>query len=351
MFINLPQVRNSVTSLLASIRNLIDTKLDRTENAVSATRLKEPFALTIGGGDAVGQVEVQGDSDVTLEMALVDTGVSPGVFSKVTVDAKGRVTAGTALVIADIPTLPISKTSGLQSTLDNKLGAADTAVKALASDKWTTPRTLTLTGGAEGSVTFDGSDDITMTVAVSGSGLEDSGVVPGTYPRVTVNEKGQVTAGSTLTPSDIPLLEISHINQLQNALNQSSSILPGDTLYGDLKGNGYTYQAFYPRYVDHGNVYTSFTVDVTEALVHRLAPKSALTISFKQTVFNYYTAGTFQILLEGAGDYAIIWPNNVYWDGGSPPQLAPGSQKTLLLFVSFDRGNKYYGTTIMSTIP
>ena len=57
----------------------------------------------------------------TLSLAQVGTA---GTYTKVTVDAYGRVTKGTTLAAADIPTLSISKVSGLQSALDAKLDAS-----------------------------------------------------------------------------------------------------------------------------------------------------------------------------------------------------------------------------------
>ena len=56
----------------------------------------------------------------TLSLAAVGTA---GTYTKVTVDAYGRVTAHASLSATDIPTLSISKISGLQAALDKKLEA------------------------------------------------------------------------------------------------------------------------------------------------------------------------------------------------------------------------------------
>lgn len=58
----------------------------------------------------------------TLSLATVGTA---GTYTKVTVDAYGRVTGHSSLAAGDIPTLSISKISGLQTALDEKLDAAD----------------------------------------------------------------------------------------------------------------------------------------------------------------------------------------------------------------------------------
>lgn len=61
--------------------------------------------------------------------------------------------------------------------------------------KLTTARTLSLTGDATGSLSFDGSANASGALT-----LATSGVSAGTYGTVTVNAKGLVTAGTVATP-------------------------------------------------------------------------------------------------------------------------------------------------------
>ena len=58
----------------------------------------------------------------TLSLATVGTA---GTYTKVTVDAYGRVTGHSSLAAGDIPALAISKITGLQAALDGKMDAAD----------------------------------------------------------------------------------------------------------------------------------------------------------------------------------------------------------------------------------
>jgi hypothetical protein len=69
------------------------------------------------------------------------------------------------------------------------IGNADTATK------WSTKRTLTLSGDISGTATdIDGSGNISVT-----STLASSGVTAGTYTSVTVDSKGRVTSGTSPT--------------------------------------------------------------------------------------------------------------------------------------------------------
>lgn len=61
-------------------------------------------------------------SDVTISLGTIGTA---GTYTKVTTDMYGRVVSNTTLSESDIPTLQISKISGLQSALDSKLSTSD----------------------------------------------------------------------------------------------------------------------------------------------------------------------------------------------------------------------------------
>lgn len=54
-------------------------------------------------------------------LSLDESGVDAGTYTKITVDKYGRATKGDYLLTSDIPTLAISKISGLQAALDAKL--------------------------------------------------------------------------------------------------------------------------------------------------------------------------------------------------------------------------------------
>lgn len=75
-------------------------------------------------------------------------------------------------------------------------GGASGAVES--ADKLTVARTITATGDATGSTAFDGSQNVEMALE-----LATSGVTAGTYSKVTVDAKGRVTAGSSITVEDI----------------------------------------------------------------------------------------------------------------------------------------------------
>lgn len=100
----------------------------------------------------------------------------------------GNQTISDTKTFADYPIIPTAPTS------DNTTKAASTAF-VKAQNYLTGNETVTLSGDATGS----GETSIAVTLA-------NSGVTAGTYPKVTVDAKGRVTAGASLVSGDIPSL-------------------------------------------------------------------------------------------------------------------------------------------------
>ncbi|BDH16591.1 MAG: hypothetical protein [Bacteriophage sp.] len=68
-----------------------------------------------------------------------------------------------------------------------------------AAVKLATPRNISATGDGTWSVSFDASSDVSAVFT-----LANIGIVAGTYPKVTVDAKGRVTAGAMLSSADLP---------------------------------------------------------------------------------------------------------------------------------------------------
>lgn len=91
-----------LASILASMNSDISSR------ALAVRKISGDETTIVGGGDLTA------DRALSLKSGIVAT----GTYTKVTVDTYGRVTAGTTLSASDIPELPISKITSLQSTLD-----------------------------------------------------------------------------------------------------------------------------------------------------------------------------------------------------------------------------------------
>lgn len=72
-------------------------------NAGTATRWATGRTITLTGDVTGASAAFDGSGNLSFAATLANSGVTAGTYTKVTVDAKGRVTAGTTLAAADIP--------------------------------------------------------------------------------------------------------------------------------------------------------------------------------------------------------------------------------------------------------
>lgn len=228
------------------------------EVALAAQKLETARDISITG-DASWTVSFDGSSNAEGALVLANTGVAAGSYAVVTVDAKGRVTAGRSLTRADMPAsvVQVDEEDGLipasllPSFVDDVIevdaydklpgqvndpgtngvaakgkiyvvvtGEAEAATTAIyrwsgstyiqipsgvgtadAAVKLATARTIGATGDATWSVTFDGVQDVSAAIT-----LADTGVTAGTYAGITFDSKGRATSARALIEADIPEL-------------------------------------------------------------------------------------------------------------------------------------------------
>jgi hypothetical protein len=195
---------------------------------------------------------VRNGSTGSLEHAT--SGVTAGTYTKLTVDAKGHVTAGTSVAAADLP-IAVSGTVGVMSpgtglsvtgggvlNHSSSITAGTTSgftynaqghitgAVALAGADLPVATSSVIGGTRPGTgLTVDGSGILSLSAAtnsvlggvIAGSDFAVStgtislatqgGLSAGQYTKITVNSKGIATAGSTLVAGDIPSLPTSQI--------------------------------------------------------------------------------------------------------------------------------------------
>ncbi|ASA22307.1 hypothetical protein [Paenibacillus donghaensis] len=95
------------------------------DQAAAETAVKLETARTIAlGGDATGSTTFDGSANRTITVVLANSGATAGQFTKLTIDAKGRVTSATNITAADIPTLTLSKISDAGTAASKDTGTA-----------------------------------------------------------------------------------------------------------------------------------------------------------------------------------------------------------------------------------
>ena len=102
---------------------------------------------------------------------------------------------------------------------------------AATSTRWATGRTIALSGDITGtSAAFDGTAALSFTTT-----LASSGVVAGTYLKVTVDAKGRVTAGTAMTSGDVTgALGYTPANRAGDSFTGGISVSGAITATGDI---------------------------------------------------------------------------------------------------------------------
>ena len=103
-----------------------------------------------------------------------------------TLDTSVTINGETKTTVNDSLTAIANYISGLKS-------GTNVVEKANKANQLVTARTITLSGDATGSISFDGSSNKTLSVT-----LANSGVTAGTYSVVTVDAKGRATSGGQI---------------------------------------------------------------------------------------------------------------------------------------------------------
>lgn len=112
------------------VGNGTDKVVINPDNSATTTKLATARTISISG-DATGSTSFDGSANAAISATLANSGVSAGTYTKVTVDAKGRVTAATAQTAADVPTLSLAKISDAGTAANKNTGTASGNVPIL----------------------------------------------------------------------------------------------------------------------------------------------------------------------------------------------------------------------------
>lgn len=100
-----------------------------------ATKLQTPRDFSAAGDATAPAVSFDGTQNVQLQLTLAAiSGLQAGTYTKVTVDAKGRVTTGGTLTIEDLPSIPSSKVTGLGTAAAANTGTGQGNVPVVQAD-------------------------------------------------------------------------------------------------------------------------------------------------------------------------------------------------------------------------
>ena len=176
-------------------------------NVATATKLATARTLAITG-DGAGQANFDGSANANIALTLANSGVTAGSYNSVTVDAKGRVTAGLTQTHGLVTATTATGTANTATTNSNtflnivasgvdtanSVGSStqitgtngitvssDTAGKLIVTrdsnsptaSKLATARQIALTGAVTGNVNFDGSGNVSLATTLTKATVRD----------------------------------------------------------------------------------------------------------------------------------------------------------------------------------
>lgn len=161
-------------------------------------------------GDVQGTGTMSGVGDFSLNLVMPTVlGLVPGTYPVVTVNNKGQVVGVRALKATDIPDLDAAKIATGTIAKARLTGSYDISVSgsAATAGAWSAGRKITAAGAVAGNVVIDGSQDVTLNLALP----DIANLVAGSYAKVQINTKGQVISTGVLAATDIPALDAGKI--------------------------------------------------------------------------------------------------------------------------------------------
>lgn len=176
------------------LKGLVDALLNGTRNAALAVKLATARAIGLSG-DASGSANFDGSANATINVTLASTGIAAGTYGSLTVDGKGRATAGSTIT-------PIANG-----------GTGNSTGLAASATKLATARTIN-------GVPFDGTGNIV--VADSTKAPLDSPTLTGT-PKAPTPAAGSNTE-QLATTAFVQAALAALVNGSPEALNQLNEL-------------------------------------------------------------------------------------------------------------------------------
>ena len=103
--------------------------------ADQASKLSTPRNFSASGDATAPAVQFDGTQNVELVLTLANiAALTPGTYTKVTVDQKGRVTAGQTIEVSDLPNIPNTKVTGLGTAATVNTGTEQGNVPVVQAD-------------------------------------------------------------------------------------------------------------------------------------------------------------------------------------------------------------------------
>lgn len=250
-------------------------------------------------------------ADTTLQANIdkkvtANTAITGGTFTKVTVDTKGLVTSGASLSASDIPTIAQSQVSGLTSALNDKQAVSNLVTAwQTAPDNTHYPSEKLVSDSITSEATARSESDATLQANINKKVTANANITAGTNCKITYDAKGLVTAGTSLSASDIPTIPESKVSNLVNDLaGKQAKLTAGDYIsigtdntisHGSSGAVAGTYgnQGYAPKITidGFGHITSAEDVSITADVANSLSTAGTVRVNLASSSAPTYTSG------------------------------------------------------------
>lgn len=260
------------------------------------------------------------ESDNTLYIGIGDDGLGnatsiiPLAGDGAYVSRNGDQSVAGVKTFSDSPVVPTLGTSDESTKAASteyvaaKISEVVPTITAGAATKLETGRNISATGDISWDIaSFDGTSDVTAAAT-----LAETGVVAGTYTKVTVDAKGRATFGDTLVASDIPTLDAAKISDFDSQVRTSRlDQMAAPTASVDFNGQSLTGLA--DPVADQDAATKGYVDSVAQGLDAKLSVVAASTanivLSGEQTIDGVAVVAGNRVLVKGQTD---VSENGIY---------------------------------------
>lgn len=235
-----------------------------------------------------------------------NTAITGGTFTKVTVDTKGLVTSGASLSASDIPTIAQSQVSGLTSALNGKQAVSNLVTAwQTAPDNTHYPSEKLVSDSITSEAAARSESDATLQANINKKVTANANITAGTNCKITYDAKGLVTAGTSLSASDIPTIPESKVSNLVNDLaGKQAKLTAGDYIsigtdntisHGSSGAVAGTYgnQGYAPKITidGFGHITSAEDVSITADVANSLSTAGTVRVNLASSSAPTYTSG------------------------------------------------------------
>jgi phage-related tail fiber protein len=327
----------------------------------SAATLTTGRTIALTGDVAYTSGSFDGSANVTGTATLASVGTA-GTYTKVTTDAKGRVTSGTTLAATDIPGLDAAKiTTGvidaarLPSYVDDVVEAANLAsfpvtgetgkiYVALDTNKvyrWSGSAYVYITSGAVDSVAGK-TGVVTLTSSDVGLGNVEN--------KSSATIRSEITSANVTTALGFTPYNATNPNGYTS--NTGDVTLTGTQTLTNKTVKNSTLEAYQEKVQVVGIVSTTtYNIDLSLANVFDITLGANVTFTFTNPPASNFSKPTTIILRQGSAGNRLATFTNAKYTEGVLPQLSTGvNHIDVLTFFTINGGSFWFGTFAMANV-